>query len=165
MINKSFITILVIGFIITSYWFWQTNQIKPAPEINLTTISGKKIDLVQLKGKPVIVTFWATDCKSCIEEVPHLIDLYSQYHSKGLEVIAIAMYYDPPNHVVTMAKAKKIPYDIALDLKAEHANAFGQVQLTPTTFLISPSGNIIQQITGKFEINDIRNQLNNLITG
>ena len=60
MIKKSIITLLVIGFTIISYRFWQTNQIKPAPEISLITISGKKIELAQLKGKPVIVSFWAT---------------------------------------------------------------------------------------------------------
>jgi len=160
MIRKATISLLAVCLTSIAYWFWQSNQIKLAPEINLTTITGKNIQLAQLKGRPVIINFWATDCKSCIEEIPHLIELYKQYHPKGLEIVAITMYYDPPSHVVSMTKAKKIPYHVALDLKADHANAFGQIELTPTTLLISPSGHIVMHTTGKFDINDMKQQLN-----
>jgi len=50
------------------------------------------------------------------------------------------MYYDPPNHVVTMTQNQQLPYHVALDLTAEIAHAFGDVQLIPSTFLISPDG-------------------------
>jgi len=56
---------------------------------------------------------------------------------QGLEIIAVAMYYDPPNHVITLAEDLQLPYHVALDLKAEHAHTFGDVQLIPSTFLIS----------------------------
>ncbi len=115
-----------------------SKTITSAPEVTFTTITGEKIALKDLHGKPVIVTFWATDCPSCIKEIPHLIDLYTQYHARGLEMIAVAMYYDPPNHVVDMTKAKQLPYNVALDLKSELAMAFGGVMFTPTTFLIAP---------------------------
>jgi len=156
---------LLAGLLITGLWFWQTGSITPAPDVSFTTITGKKIELVKLQGTPVIVTFWATDCPGCIKEIPHLIELYNQFHPQGLEIIAVAMYYDPPSHVVEMTKAKRIPYDVALDLKAEHAYAFGQVQLTPTTFLISSTGTIIKQKTGEFDIKDMKLQLENLFKG
>jgi peroxiredoxin len=155
-------SILLISLFLLAFWFWQFFTPVPAPDVTFTTITGKKIELRKLQGKPVIVTFWATDCASCIKEMPYLIELYNQFHPKGLEIIAVAMYYDPPNHVVNMAKAKQLPYDVALDLKAEHAFAFGQVRLTPSTFLISTSGQIIMQKTGKFDIAKMKQQLKNL---
>ncbi|MEY3787283.1 MAG: hypothetical protein RLZ75_1490, partial [Pseudomonadota bacterium] len=112
----------------------------PVPDVTFTTITGQKIALKALLGKPVIVTFWATNCPSCIKEMTVLIDLYSQYHPQGLEIIAVAMHYDPPNHVMTMTQDQQLPYPVALDLTGEHAQAFGDVQLIPSTFLITPDG-------------------------
>lgn len=136
-----------------------------APDVTFTTITGKKIVLKDLRGKPVIVTFWATDCPACIKEIPDLIDLYMQYHKQGLEIIAVAMYYDPPNHVVTMTKDRQLPYDIALDLKTKHAHAFGNVQLTPSTFLISPDGLIVLKKTGAFEPEEMKTRIETLTKG
>ncbi len=155
----------LVAVTLTAVIFLVNQPNKPAPNVTFSTIFGEKIELSKLKGNPVIVTFWATDCAGCIEEIPHLIELYQQFHPKGLEIIAIAMYYDPPNHVVEMTKAKQIPYYVALDLKAEHAFAFGQVELTPATFLISPAGNIILQKTGLFDLPKMQQQIHNLITG
>ncbi len=161
--SLSLISLLLIVFGLLASNLFKTDS--PAPHVTFSTISGKKIKLSSLKGKPAIVTFWATDCASCIEEIPHLIDIYKEFHPKGLEIIAVAMYYDPPNHVVNMSKAKQIPYEVALDLKAEHAVAFGQVELTPTTFLISPAGDIVMQTTGLFNMADMRHKIQQLITG
>lgn len=136
-----------------------------APSIVFTTITGEKIELAKLQGNPVIVTFWASDCANCIKEMSHLINLYNQFHDKGLKIIAIAMYYDPPNHVVTMTKAKQLPYSVVLDLKARHAKAFGQVELIPATFLISPKGKIVMHITGLFDIAIMRQQIEKFLQG
>jgi thiol-disulfide isomerase/thioredoxin len=136
-----------------------------APETTFSTITGKKIVLSELRGKPVIVTFWATDCASCIQEIPQLIELYQQYHDKGLEIIAVAMDYDPPNHVIDMSKARQLPYHVALDMQAENAHAFGDVSLTPTTFLIAPDGAIALRKTGLFDLTEIKNQLLNFTKG
>jgi len=157
--------LLLLGLTFSVIGFWLFHKPTPAPNVTFSTITGKKIELLKLTGKPVIVTFWATDCAGCIKEVAHLIELYKQFHSQGLEIIAVAMYYDPPNHVVEMTKAKQIPYHVALDLKAQHAYAFGQVQLTPTSFLISPTGKIILQKTGEFDFATMQQQIKNLIQG
>lgn len=163
MIKKMVFFLLLTGLLSTLYWLSSEKQ--AAPNVTFTTITGKKITLTQFNGNPIIINFWATDCPSCIQEIPHLIDLYDQYHKKGLEIIAVAMYYAPPSHVVTMSKMKQIPYFVALDLKAEHAKAFGRVQLTPTTFLISPKGNIVYQVTGKFDISEITHYLDKFTQG
>lgn len=122
-----------------------------APDVTLTTLTGEKIALKHWRGKPAIVTFWATDCASCMREIPHLVDLYNEFHPRGLEMIAVAMAYDPPNHVVEMTRARQLPYHVALDLQSAHALAFGDVRFTPTTFLISPEGKIAEHTIGVFD--------------
>ncbi|MFZ2170936.1 MAG: TlpA disulfide reductase family protein [Methylococcaceae bacterium] len=149
--------------------FISINAINPnhaqAPDVTFTTITGKKIALKDLRGKPVIVTFWATDCPACIKEIPHLIDLYTQYHKQGLEIIAVAMFYDPPNHVVSLTQDRQLPYPVALDLKSEHAQAFGDVQLIPNTFLISPGGLLTLQKTGAFDYAEMKTHIETLLKG
>lgn len=159
------LSLLIISLIVSTVLFERSFTPIPAPNITFTTINGKKIELIKLQGKPVIVTFWATDCASCIEEIPHLIKLYDQFHLRGLEIIAVAMYYDPPSHVVNMTRAKQLPYKVALDLKAEHALAFNRVQLTPSTFLISPTGSIVMHTIGKINFSEMQQQLTTLIQG
>ncbi|WP_336885056.1 peroxiredoxin family protein [Methylomicrobium sp. RS1] len=122
-----------------------------APDVVFTTITGKQIASHAWRGKPAIVTFWATDCPSCMLEIPHLIDLYRRFHPQGLEIVAVAMAYDPPSHVVAMTRDRQLPYDVALDLNSAHALAFGNVQFTPTTFLISPEGRIAEKSVGVFD--------------
>lgn len=139
--------------------------ITSAPNVTFTTITGEKIALTDLRGKPVIVTFWATDCPSCIKEIPDLIDLYAQYHASGLEMIAVAMYYDPPNHVVDMTKTKQLPYNVALDLNSEHAQAFGGVMFTPSTFLIGPDGSVVRKEIGLFNLAKMKTNIESLLKG
>ena len=136
-----------------------------APDVTFTTITGKKIALKKLRGKPVIITFWATDCPGCIKEIPDLIDLHRQYHKQGLEIIAVAMYYDPPNHVIALTEDLKLPYHVALDLAAEHARAFGDVQLIPSTFLINPDGSFALKKTGAFDPAEIKTHIQTLTKG
>ena len=148
--KSRFLGLLLLALISIALSVSCSKTITSAPDVTFTTITGKKIALKDLRGKPVIVTFWATDCPACIKEIPDLIDLYTQYHHRGLEMIAVAMYYDPPNHVVNMTKARQLPYNVALDLKAEHAHAFGDVQLTPSTFLIGPDGSVALKRNRRF---------------
>lgn len=160
---KSTINILVIAaLIITAAWYWQTQTVRTAPDVSFKTIKGETIRLAELQGKPALVTFWATDCPGCIEEIPHLISLHHQYSQTGLSIIAVAMHYDPPNHVLAMAESKQLPYAIALDPTSELAQAFGDVQLTPTTFLIDRTGNIVMQKVGVFDLTDMQHRIEQL---
>ncbi len=165
LIKNSLFGLFALALIASGLWLAFSKTVTPAPEVIFSTFSGKKIALHDLRGKPVLVTFWATDCPGCIQEIPHLIDLYRQYHDQGLQIIAVAMYYDPPNHVVEMTKQQALPYDVALDIQAEHAKAFGDVRLTPTTFLISPAGSITLQKIGVFDIADMKARIEALLEG
>ncbi|MDX2456974.1 MAG: TlpA disulfide reductase family protein [Gammaproteobacteria bacterium] len=134
-----------------------------SPDISLVTIDGEKLQLASLRGKPLLVTFWATTCPGCIREVPHLIELYEELSPQGLEIIAIAMDYDPPNRVLAMRNARHIPYPVALDIHAEAARAFGNVRLTPTSFLITPNGRIVYQKTGEISMAKLRQDILGLL--
>ena len=166
MTTKSWLpALLVLALISIALGVGCSKTITSAPDVTFTTITGKKIALKDLRGKPVMVTFWATDCPSCVKEIPHLIDLYTQYHARGLELIAVAMYYDPPNHVVDMTKARQLPYDVALDLKSELARDFGDVMLTPSTFLIAPDGSVTLRKTGIFDLAEMKTRIESLLKG
>lgn len=154
--------ILLTGLLATGIWFWQTQTVRLAPEVAFKTIKGNSIELAGLKGKPVLVTFWATDCPGCIEEIPHLIELHRQYHQQQLTIVAVAMHYDPPNHVLAMAESRQLPYVVALDPGGELAQSFGNVRLTPTTFLIDRNGHIVLQKVGVFELADMQRRLSRL---
>ena len=132
---------------------------KTVPNVTFTTLNGEQMSFENLRGKPVIVTFWATDCQSCLKEIPLWLDLYSRYHAQGLEIIAVTMYYDPPNHVIEFTKMRPLPYPITLDIEAKLANAFGGVKVTPTTFLLNSAGKIVWHKIGLFDSAELQPQI------
>ncbi len=129
------------------------------PDITLQTLDGRQLQLASLAGRPVLVTFWATTCSTCLEEIPQLAALYRELAPRGLEVIAIAMPYDPPNRVLELVQRRELPYTVALDLAGEATQAFGQVQVTPNWFLITAEGKIIQQQVGRIDMQALRQQI------
>jgi peroxiredoxin len=122
-----------------------------APAATFTTLDGKPIVLEQLRGKVVLVNFWATSCPGCIKEMPDMVETYKQYKDRGFEIIAVAMSYDPPNYVLNFVQTRQLPFPVALDVGGEHARAFGNVQLTPTSFIIGKDGRILEQKLGELD--------------
>ena len=130
MKKNKIISIFLIAFIaVLLFLTLQTNSVK---NLNLITISGEKITSQQLLGKITIINFWETDCPGCINEMPGLIETYNQYKDQGLEVIAVAMYYDPPSRVISFTKNNNLPFTVVLDTNKEIINKFNNVKLTPT---------------------------------
>jgi peroxiredoxin len=146
--------IAVLAFV----WFTPSG-LKQAPALSITTLQGKPLSLSALQGRPVLVTFWATTCPGCIKEIPHLIELYRELAPQGLEIIAIAMEYDPEDQVRTMAAQKQFPYPVAIDKDGGAARAFGGVTLTPSSFLIDPQGRIVQYKLGEMDMQALRNRI------
>lgn len=122
-----------------------------APPSTFTTLEGKTLTLDELRGKVVLVNFWATSCPGCVKEMPDMVETYKQYKDRGFEIIAVAMSYDPPNYVQSFVQARQLPFPVALDVNGEHARAFGNVQLTPTTFIIGKDGRILEQKLGEID--------------
>ena len=125
---------------------------KPAaPAVTFTTLEGQPIALESLRGKVVLVNFWATSCPGCIKEMPGMVETYQQYKNKGFEIIAVAMSYDPPNYVLNFVQTRQLPFPVALDIDGAHARAFGNVQLTPTSFIIGKDGAVLEQKIGELD--------------
>lgn len=122
-----------------------------APAATFTTLEGKPIVLDELRGKVVLVNFWATSCPGCIKEMPGMVETYNQYKDRGFEIVAVAMRYDPPNYVVNFVRTRQLPFPVALDVDGEHARAFGNVQITPTSFIIGKDGRILEQKLGELD--------------
>lgn len=123
----------------------------PAPPVTFTSIQGERIGLAELKGQVAVVNFWATDCAVCVKEMPDLARTYERYRGRRLELIAVAMRHDPPNYVLQYTETRRLPFKVALDPMGEHARAFGDVRLTPTTFVIDKRGVIVLRVTGQID--------------
>lgn len=150
---------LGLVFLSFSIYYEQSSTLLKAPDVNFMTLKGQTLTSRELRGKLVLVNFWATDCKRCLEEIPHLIDLHRQFANRDLVIIAVAMHYDPPNRVLSMANNKQLPYSIALDPSEALSKAFGDVQLTPTSFLIDRDGLIILHKIGALAPTELLDKL------
>jgi len=146
---------LAVVLAFAAIWFMPAG-LRQAPPLVGQTLDGRTLTLEQFRGQPVLVTFWATTCPSCIEEIPHLMELYRELHPKGLEIIGVAMSYDPPEQVRAMVQQRQIPYPIVLDSQEHIAREFDNVRLTPTTVLISPDGRIVQYRLGLLDLPKLR---------
>jgi len=127
--------------------WWNTGR--AAPQVTFVSLQGKKIAIADLRGKVVLVNFWATDCAICIREMPQITATYEKYRDRGFETIAVAMKYDPPNYVLNYVEKNRLPFTVSLDPLGELAKAFGDVKLTPTTFIIDKRGNFVARIVGE----------------
>jgi peroxiredoxin len=121
---------------------------RAAPDVTFISLSGEKITTKSLRGKVVVVNFWATSCTACVREMPQMIATYDKYRRQGLELVAVAMSYDPPNYVLDYAQTRRLPFKVALDVRGDLAKSFGDVALTPTTFVIGKDGHIIERYVG-----------------
>ncbi len=154
------IAVFALSILSVIVWLWLApSGVQQAPNVKLKFVDGQQLELSELRGNPVLITFWATSCPGCVREIPHLIELYHELHPKGLEIIGIAMPYDRPDYVMEMIKRKNIPYRIALDINGEAVKAFGDISLTPTTFLINKQGKIVKKKIGEMNMPIWRNRI------
>ena len=161
MKKNKIISVFLIAFVaILLFLSLQTNSVK---NLNLITISGEKITSQQLLGKITLINFWATDCPGCINEMPGLIETYNQYKDQGLEIIAVAMYYDPPSRVISFTKNNNLPFPVVLDTNKEIISKFNNVKLTPTSIILDKNGYVINTIIGEIDFNEFNKNLIKLL--
>ena len=132
---------------------------KAAPDVTFINLQGTRIALSSLRGKVVLVNFWATSCATCVKEMPQMVETFNRYNAKGLDFVAVAMAYDPPNYVLNYVQTRQLPFTVALDPQGTLANAFGEVRMTPTTFLIDKQGKIIKRYVGEPDFPALRQLL------
>jgi peroxiredoxin len=134
-----------------------------APSVNYVLLDGAKASSSQWAGKVMLVNFWATSCTTCVHEMPQMVATFDKYKNKGLGAVAVAMSYDPPAYVANFAESRKLPFDVAIDNTGAVAQAFGKVQLTPTTFLIDKQGRIVKRYVGEPDFTELHQQIETLL--
>lgn len=120
-----------------------------APEVKFATLSGETLATSSLRGKVLLVNFWATTCPSCVHEMPKMAATYRKFAPRGYEVIAVAMRHDHPNRVAEFAQERALPFKVALDGDGAIARGFGNVRVTPSSFLIDKQGRILKRYVGE----------------
>ncbi len=120
----------------------------PAPVSTMVLLDGTQHTTAAMKGKVTLVNFWATSCTTCVAEMPQVIATYNQFKAQGFDTVAVAMKYDPPSYVVNFAQTRALPFKVAIDNTGAVAKAWGDVQLTPTTYLVNKRGVIVKRYVG-----------------
>ena len=120
-----------------------------APQSTFVLLDGSSKSTADLKGRVTLVNFWATSCTTCVAEMPKIIATLDKYQGKGYDTVAVAMSYDPPSYVVNYAQTRKLPFKVAIDNTGAVAKAWGDVQLTPTSFLVNKRGEIVKRYVGE----------------
>jgi peroxiredoxin len=144
--KRKFPAIALSIFLLLSGWAKSSafsDERKPAPEFSLTGISGENFNLKDLKGKVIILDFFATWCPPCREEFPHFNNLYAEYKDKGLVMLGVC------SDAIDTEKAKSlgIEYPVARQTP-EIAAAYGPIRYIPTTFVIDKAGRIYKKYIG-----------------
>ena len=91
-----FAILLALGALAAGVFAGWNRPIAPA-DVNFIGVAGERFTMSSLKGKVVLVNFWATSCTVCVSEMPKIVQTHEKYRSQGLETVAVAMSYDPPD--------------------------------------------------------------------
>jgi peroxiredoxin len=134
-----------------------------APESLFVLLDGSKLSSSQLKGKVTLVNFWATSCTTCVAEMPEIVATYQQYKDKGYDTLAVAMSYDPPSYVVNFAQTRGLPFKVAIDNTGVVAKDWGDVKLTPTTYLLNKRGEIVKRYVGAPDFSELHRLIEKLL--
>jgi peroxiredoxin len=120
-----------------------------APAVDYVLLNGQKASSQQWAGKVMLVNFWATSCATCVKEMPQVIATHDKFKGRGFDTLAVAMSYDPPAYVANFAESRKLPFGVAIDNTGSVAKSFGDVRLTPTSYLINKRGEIVKRYVGE----------------
>jgi peroxiredoxin len=128
---------------------WWLQRPAAAPEAVFTTLAGETLSTTQLRGKVVLVEFWATTCGVCIKSMPRMADTYRRFAPQGFEMVAVAMRHDPQPAVAAFTRKRALPFKVVHDGSGQLAKQFGAVRLTPTMFLIDRDGRVLKRHVGE----------------
>lgn len=151
-------------------YLWHTgtwrvaNASEMAPDVAYSRLDGSKSTTGALRGKVVLVNFWATNCKVCVQEMPKIVATHTQFRARGFETLAVAMSYDPPAYVVAFANSRQLPFTVVIDNTGQVAREFGDVKLTPTTLLINRKGEIVKRYLGEPDFDELHQRVERLLS-
>jgi peroxiredoxin len=134
-----------------------------APASTFVLLDGTRKTTADFKGKVTLVNFWATSCTTCVAEMPRIVATYDKYKDKGYDTLAVAMSYDPPSYVVNYTQTRKLPFKVAIDNTGEVAQAWGDVKLTPTTYVVNKKGEIVKRYVGEPDFAELHRLIEKLL--
>jgi len=149
---KKLLPLITVAVLALAALGWQlSGSEKTAPNVTYHALDGQTLESLDLRGKVVLVKFWATSCVTCVQQMPHTVEVFEDLAPRGFEVIAVAMDYDPIAYVRHFSETRKLPFTVVHDASGDIARAFGDVQLTPTAFLIDKQGRIVKRYLGNYD--------------
>lgn len=134
-----------------------------APQSTFVLLDGSSKKTSDFVGKVALVNFWATSCTTCVAEMPMIVRPHEKYAPRGYETVAIAMSYDPPAYVVNFAQTRKLPFLVAIDNTGTVAKAWGDVNVTPTTYLVNKRGEIVKRYVGQPDFAELHKLIEKLL--
>ncbi len=123
-----------------------------AADFSLKDLGGRTVSLSSMRGRVVLLNFWATWCPPCVAEMPSLNRLYGQMRAKGLEVIAVSVDRSADDVREFIGK-KGFNFTVLMDEGSSVARRY-RVFSTPTTFLIDKNGNVVERFFGDYDWQD-----------
>ncbi len=152
LLTAILVTIVTTGLLITGCAGDSESSVatvgKPAPNFELQNLDGQSISLSSLKGKPVLVNFWATWCTPCVSEMPYLQEIHEDWSDRGLMVLAINIG-DSASEAEQFLQEHNLSLPVLLDTKKVIAPKYG-IRYIPTTFFIDKDGIVRNKIIGAF---------------
>ena len=145
---KIFIATMAASAVLLGTALLYSTSSSKAPEATFVLLDGSLRTANDFRGKVTLVNFWATSCATCVAEMPEIIATHKKYATQGFETMAVAMSYDPPSYVVNFAETRKLPFKVAIDNTGAVAKAWGDVRLTPTTYIVNKRGEIVKSYVG-----------------
>ena len=134
-----------------------------APQSTFVLLDGSSQTTQSLQGKVTLVNFWATSCTTCVAEMPEIVATYDKFKGKGYETVAVAMQYDPPQYVLNYAQSRQLPFKVALDNTGAVAKAWGDIKITPTTYLVNKRGEIVKTYVGAPNFSELHQLIEKLL--
>lgn len=153
----------IAAFAALGAWLFLGTGPAPAPQSTFVLLDASTRTTADLRGKVTLVNFWATSCTTCVAEMPELVATHEKYHAQGFDTLAVAMSYDPPSYVVNFVETRKLPFQVALDNTGAIAKAWGDVQLTPTTYLVNKRGEIVKTYVGAPKFDELHRLIESLL--
>lgn len=155
--------LVVVAFVGVLATAWLQSTSSKAPETKFVLLDGTTRTTADLRGKVTLVNFWATSCTTCVAEMPMIVQTHEKYRSRGYETIAVAMSYDPPAYVLNFAQTRKLPFAVAIDNTGGVAKAWGDVSVTPTTYLLDKHGVIVKRFVGQPNFDELHKWIERLL--
>jgi len=147
--RPDWLTLVLLG-LIAYVWFrppaWVTETSRPAPQLQVVTFDGKPLSLAALRGKVVVVNFWATWCPYCRHEMPAMEKFYRDYRDRGVEIVALS---EDDDAAKVREFLRQEGYDFKVAMAGHAGSDFGGVDRLPTSFVIDKRGRIRNKVSGQ----------------